>query len=127
MLILTVEPEKVPEIKEISGSLKEMQSIVGGCIQALYPFEDEVALICNDEGMLLGRTPNRALKDDNGNIYDVICGTFFLCGAPSDSDHFTGLTPEQIEKFEKRFHFPEIFIGTNGSIVCLPLDDPELI
>lgn len=122
MLVLTVEPGKVPEAKEISGSLKEMQSIVGGFIQAIYPFEDEVALICNEESLLLGLTPNRALKDDNGNIYDVICGTFFLCGAPADSDNFTSLTSEQIKQFYRQFHQPEIFVGMDGRIVCLPME-----
>lgn len=122
MLVLTVEPGKAPEAKEISGSLKEMQSIVGGFIQAIYPFEDEVALICNEESLLLGLTPNRALKDDNGNIYDVICGTFFLCGAPADSDNFTSLTSEQIKQFYQQFHQPEIFVGMDGRIVCLPME-----
>lgn len=122
MLILTVEPGKAPEAKEISGSLKEMQSIVGGFIQAIYPFEDKVALVCNEEGLLLRLTPNRALKDDDGNIYDVICGTFFLCGAPADDDKFTSLTSEQIEQFYRQFHQPEIFVGMDGRIVCLPME-----
>ena len=34
-----------------------MQAIVGGQIQALYPWEDSVALICNDEGKLLRLPP----------------------------------------------------------------------
>ena len=45
MLILVVEPGKVPYTKEINGTLEEMQQIVGGYIQAIYPFPDEVALI----------------------------------------------------------------------------------
>ena len=54
MRILLVEPGKRPVLKEIDGSLKSMQEIVGGTIQAIYPFEEPVALICNDEGKLLG-------------------------------------------------------------------------
>ena len=38
MQILVVETGKAPETRDISGSLKEMQSIVGGYIQAIYPF-----------------------------------------------------------------------------------------
>ena len=49
MLILVVEPGKVPETRDISGNLKEMQSIVGGYIQAIYPFPG-IALVCNEEG-----------------------------------------------------------------------------
>ena len=54
MKILLVEPGKKPVLSEIDGSLKSMQEVVGGTIQAIFPFEEPVALICNDEGKLLG-------------------------------------------------------------------------
>lgn len=77
MRILVVEPVKRPYVKEIDHTLEEMQKVVGGSIQALYPFEDRVGLICNDEAKITGGfTPNRALKDENGNVYDIIFGTF---------------------------------------------------
>ena len=122
MQILMVEPERRPELREIDGSLKSMQEIVGGLIQPLYPFDDPVTLVCNDEGKLLNLPANRGLRDKGGQIYDIVCGTFFLCGTPADSDHFTSLTPEQIERYEERFHTPEMFWGMNGRIVCLPLE-----
>ena len=122
MRVLVVEPEHRPEVREIDGSLKAMQEIVGGYIQTVYPFDDPVALVCNDEGKLMNLRANRGLRDRDGQMYDIICGTFFLCGAPADSDHFTSLTPEQIELYEKRFHTPEMFWGMNGRIVCLPLE-----
>ena len=122
MRVLVVEPEHRPEVREISGSLESMQEIVGGLIQAIYPFDDPVALVCNDEGKLLNLSANQALRDEAGGMYDIVCGTFFLCGAPGDSDHFTSLTTEQIEQYEKRFHTPEIFLGMDGHIVCLPLE-----
>ena len=65
---------------------------------------------------------NRGLRDENGQIYDIVCGTFFLCGAPADSDHFIGLTPEQIKQYQEQFHTPEMFWGVNGRIVCLPME-----
>lgn len=81
MRILVVEPVKRPYVKEIDHTLEEMQKVVGGSIQALYPFEDRVGLICNDEAKITGGfTPNRALKDENGNVYDIIFGTFFIAG-----------------------------------------------
>lgn len=122
MRVLVVEPEHRPEIREIDGSLKAMQEIVGGYIQPIYPFDDPVALVCNDEGKLMNLRANRGLRDRDGQMYDIICGTFFLCGAPADSDHFTSLTPEQIERYEKQFHTPEMFWGMDGRIVCLPLE-----
>ena len=122
MRVLVVEPERRPEVKEIDDSLKEMQGIVGGYIQSIYPFEEPVALVCNDEGKLLDLPANRGLRDENGQIYDIVFGTFFLCGAPADSDHFTSLTPEQIEQYRNMFYTPEMFWGMDGRIVCLPLE-----
>lgn len=122
MLILSVEPGKAPEAKEISGSLREMQAIVGGPIQAIYPFDEQVALVCNEEGLLLRLPANRGLRDRDGNLYDIVCGTFFLCGAPADADSFTSLSPEELEYFERRFHTPEMFVGMAGRIICLPME-----
>ena len=122
MRVLVVEPEHRPEVKEIDDSLKEMQGIVGGYIQAIYPFEEPVALVCNDEGKLMNLPANRALRDKDGQMYDIVFGTFFLCGAPADSDHFTSLTTEQIERYREQFYTPEMFWGMDGRIVCLPLE-----
>ena len=122
MQILVVEPERRPKVREIDGALKSMQGIVGGLIQPVYPFDDSVALVCNEEGKVMNLPLNRGLRDEDGQIYDIVSGTFFLCGVPEDSDHFTSLTPEQIERYQKRFHTPEMFWGMDGRIVCLPLE-----
>lgn len=112
MKILLVEPGKVPRPLEIEPSLKSMQALVGGPIQAVYPFDEPVALICHEEGKLLGLPLNRALRNpDSGEIYDIIAGPFFLCAAPSDLDHFTSLTDRQIERYAQRFHAVEYFLG----------------
>lgn len=67
-------------------------------------------------------TANRRLRDKDGQIYDIVFGTFFLCGAPADCDHFTSLTTDQIEKYRKRFYTPEMFVSMGNHIVCLPLE-----
>ena len=59
MRILFVEPNAEPRAIEIDGALASMQAPVGGLIEAVYPFEDPVALICNDEGKLTGLPQNR--------------------------------------------------------------------
>ena len=66
MTILVVEPMKKPTIQEIDGSLESMQRIVGGDIEAVYPFDDPVVLVCHGEGKLLGLPMNRALTDESG-------------------------------------------------------------
>ena len=104
MRVLIVEPLKKPYECEIHSNLDSMQKVVGGYIQAVYPFEDEeLAAICNEEGKLVGLPFNRALRDENGTIYDVIVGTFFLCRAPMDSETFDSLTDKQMEFCTKRF------------------------
>ena len=120
MKILQIEPNRIPVVKEIDGSLEAMQEVVGGLIQALFPFDDPVALIANDDGKLLGLPANRALRDEAGEPYDILCGTFFLCGAPANYDHFTGLTDEQVEKYRAMFQHPEMFLKIGGQIIVLP-------
>lgn len=121
MQVLVVEPERRPEVREIDGSLKSMQEIVGGLIQPIY-LEDSVALVCNDEGKFMDLPANRGLRDKEGQIYDIVFGTFFLCGAPANCDHFTSLPPKQIKSYQEKFYTPEMFWGMDGRIVCLPLD-----
>ena len=125
MRVLIVEPEKKPYAKEIDGKLETMQKLVGGLIQVLYPFEDRVALVCNDEGKLLGLPLNRALRGENGQPYDIISGTFFLCAAPADSDDFQSLTEEQVARYKALYHTPEIFINLGGQILCVPVEEPS--
>ena len=111
MRVIIVEPYKEPYEKEINGKLKTLQGFVGGLIQVLYPFEDEhIALICNDEGKLLGLPLNRALRNSRGEIYDIISGTFLICSAPPDSESFESLSDEQIRKYMKEFGHIEIYL-----------------
>lgn len=99
MRILVVEPQKPPYCKDISGTLEELQAIVGGHIQAIYPYDDPIALVCNEEGKLIGLPKNRLLCDKSGRAYDVICGTFFLAGLGTED--FISLTDDEIERYSR--------------------------
>ena len=124
MRVVIVEPGKVPYEKEIDPGLKSMQEVVGGLIQAIYPYDEPIALICNDEGKLQGMPYNRALRDpESCEIYDAVAGTFFLCGAPADSGDFTSLSNEQVEMCKKRFAVPELFIDLGGALLVLPVSE----
>lgn len=101
MKVLVVRPMELPEVQEIDHTLSAMQELVGGTIQAVYPFDDPVALVCNDEGKLLGLPWNRALTDDHGVPYDIVCGTFFVAGLKEDD--FASLTEQQIEKYKDKY------------------------
>lgn len=118
--VLIVEPEKAPRIAQIEETLEAMQSIVGGLIEEIMPFDDEVAIVCNEEGKINGLELNRALYNDDGELMDIVAGTFFVCSAPFDSEKFESLTPEQQQKFMKRFERPEMFIPTTGGTKVIP-------
>ena len=66
MKVLMVEPGEIPYEADIEPGLRSLQAAVGGNIQAVYPYEDPVALICNDDGKFIGLPLNRALRDDTG-------------------------------------------------------------
>lgn len=115
MKILVVAPGAKPEEREIDGSLETMQAIVGGTIQAIYPFEDFVALICNDEAKLTFMPMNRMLWEIN----DVVCGTFILCRALPNDDNFSSLTDEELELYKQRFDKPEQFMRIGSTLVVI--------
>lgn len=121
MKILVVEPSKIPYTKEIDGNLESMQEIVGGLIAAIYPFAEQVALVCHDEGKLIGLAPNRAIREPStGEVLDIIAGTFFVCGCPADSDSFVSLSEKQIEYYSSMFYWPELLIQAGSGIIALP-------
>lgn len=120
MKVLVVEPMQEPYVKEIDAGLKSLQKEVGGNIQAVYPFEEEAAVICNDEGKLNGMELNRALRDDNGRIYDIIAGPFLICGL--DGGNFGSLPDELINKFSEQFKQPEMFIQVGRDILAVPAE-----
>ena len=120
MQVVVVEPKKKPMVQDIDAGLEPMQKIVGGPIEAVYPFDEPVALICNEEGKLLNLPLNRALRGNEGNVYDIISGTFFVCAAPPDSDRFAGLTDQQVKTFMERFDMPEMFLNVGSELFVLP-------
>lgn len=127
MRIIIVEGGKKPYEAELEHDLESMRRCVGGDIEAVYePGRRGAALICNDEGKLLGLPLNRALRDEKGEIYDIIAGTFFICGTPPDSESFTSLTDEQVDYWLKRFAKPEFFVRVNGQIICIPVEEPGI-
>lgn len=103
MKVLVIAPEKEPVLCSIDGSLKNMQAIVGGFIQAYYPWMEDVAIVCNDEGKINGLPFNRPIFGEHGELLDIIAGTFFICGAPPDSGEFTDIPEDLIEHYMRMF------------------------
>ena len=100
MKVLVVEPLKPCYVREIEG-LQAMREIVGGHIEAIYPYEEQVAVIANEEGKLLDLPYNRPLLDEHGVPYDIVCGTFFVAGLSGET--FTSLTEDQLRCYKELF------------------------
>ena len=116
MNVLVVEPGFAPYEKKING-LEEMQATVGGLITGIYPYQEEIALVGNDESILLGMDYNRSVPGGYGGVF----GPFFICGT-KDGD-FVSLTPAQMERFKKEYHHAEILLGANrGGYVTLKVE-----
>lgn len=124
MQALVVEPRKAPYLKDIGNELEDLQREVGGFIEAVYPFEDEVCIICSDEGKLEGKELNRSLRGDNNEIYDVIAGTFLIVGLEAES--FGSLTPEQVQIYAERYRIPELFSMKNGKLISIPMETADM-
>lgn len=119
--VLQIAPGQYPKQIAIDNDLKALQQAVGGSIGATYPFDDLVAIVYNDDGKLMGLPLNRALRDEHGEAYDVIAGTFLVVGL--DEEDFAPLTPELAEKFEKKFHQPEDFIRLGHRMMVIRVPD----
>ena len=119
-----VEPSKAPYETQIGNDLRSMQGAVGGYIQAVYPFEQSVALVCCESGKLDGLPLNRALRDSDGDIYDIVAGNFFIVGL-GESD-FTDLPHELVERFAEQFRQPEMFMRVDGKIVAASMPDEQV-
>lgn len=122
--VIYVEPGKKARTIEIKDELSEMQNLVGGLIEEYMPFEDEVAIICNDEGKISGLPLNRGIYSEDGKLMDIIAGSFFIAYAPVESERFLSLPKVLEEKYAEKFKHPEQFFRTpNGIKVvkCTPI------
>ena len=124
MDVLLVRPNMYPQAVQVGCELEDLQKAVGGYIQAVYPFEEPVALVMDEEAKLTGKDLNRALRDGDGDMYDIIAGDFLVVGLGEED--FSSLSPELMKQFEEHFHQPEMFVRMGRSIMALPLPDDKV-
>ena len=116
LTVLIVEPGQHPKVTTIKDDLDSLQQAVSigadyqGLIEIISLGNGD-CLLCNEEGKLLGLPLNRALRDEDGRIYDVVAGTFFLCAAPPDFDEFASLSDAEITHYTDLFRYPELYVG----------------
>ena len=118
--VLMVEPGQYPRVERIGSDLASLQKAVDGYIEAVYPYDDPVALICGEEAKLEGKPLNRALRDGDGDIYYIVAGRFFVCGLGDES--FASLPKELQQKYEEKFRQPEAFLKMGSKIMAIPTE-----
>ena len=69
----------------------------------------------------MGLPLNRALRDEDGQMYDAVAGTFLVVGLGEED--FASLTPELAQKYEQLFHQPEVFLKLGNRLLVLPVPD----
>ena len=126
--VVLCEPGKLAKTATIEASLESYQKIVGGYIEAYYPFEEPVCIVCNEEGKINGLPLNRAIyaEPDRGEMLDIIAGTFFVCDCSGED--FGSLSPEQLRRSTEQFKYPERFFRMDNEIravLFLPEKDRE--
>lgn len=118
--VLLVEPGQYPRMTSIGSDLYSLQKAVGGDIEAIYPYDDPIAIVCAEEGKINGEPLNRAIRDEDNDIVDMIAGTFFVCGLGEED--FASLPKELQEKYEDKFHQPESFLKLGSRIMAIPME-----
>lgn len=110
---LLVEPYKLPKEIEIDNTLEAKQELVGGLIEEVHIHgDDEVALICNEEGKIYKLPYNRDIG------YDIIAGPFLIVGI--DRENYKSLNEKQILKYKMRFDENSI-IQTENKLMAIKL------
>ena len=118
--VVLCEPGKLARVTEISNELEGLQSAVKGDIEAFYPYEEEIAIICNEEGKFNGMEPNRAVYGEDGKMMDIIFGPFFICDC--SGQNFGSLSQEQLKRFSEQFSRPERFYKMGSEITAVPYE-----
>jgi len=68
MTVLYLAPGEKARVMEIDPSLRSMQRLVLGHIEGIYPFTEDVCIVCNDEAKINGMELNRAVYAENPEI-----------------------------------------------------------
>lgn len=99
MRVMMIRINQNPQIISIEHDLKTFQALVGGMIEVVEPFQDDVVIVCDENGRSTGKPINRTINEKMD-----ICGDFFLCG--QDDDALADFPLEKVFKYNAMFHLP---------------------
>lgn len=109
--VVFVEPGKLARTAEIDSSLEGLQKAVKGSIEAFYPFEEEVCIVCNEEGKINGLPLNRAVYMDVVEefelSYEDMAQRFRSQERSGTGRHLTGYIVFTEDSFDKPYSVEE--------------------
>lgn len=118
MKVLLLEPGKYAQEIEMDGSRESIKNLIDGFPEVVYPFEDPVVVVCDEESLLKQRVLNRAFMEDI-----VIAGTCFICGI-GESD-FISLSDNLMEQYKRKYYYPELFLRDGNQLQVVQVHEPE--
>ena len=117
---LLVRPGMHPKRVAIGLEYQDLCEVLGTSTELAFPFGDPVAIVCDAWGKLSEETPCRGLRTPDGILNDVICGAFLVVGL--HGGELCALTPEMMDKYEKLFYQPAVFVNVGGVIMEIPVE-----
>ena len=118
--VVKVEPMKAPTIAPLANDLDSLQKAVSigadyqGLIELVY-LEDNISILCNEEGKLIGLPPNRHFYDD------ILCGVFYVV-AEDDEGNLISLSPAQQDRYLRKFAVPDVIkVSEVGDTIVMTL------
>lgn len=84
-------------MSEVENSLKAEQEYVGGGIET-FTLNGEFVLICARDAVIFGKTLNRALYDERGNLITAFAGNLLV--VRYKGDEFDSILEEDVELIE---------------------------
>lgn len=123
--VVMCQPDKLAEVVEIGTEPRDLQEAVGGGFFQTYYFsqDEEVCIVCNDEGKINGMPLNRSVKTD-GKVVEILAGPFFICDC--STTNFGSLSKEQQDKYMKMFKYPEMFFKVWNEIQAIPYNPDKM-
>lgn len=105
--VVVVEPYKKAYILDKFKNTEEnFKAFLGKDYRVKSYFLDDSLFFCSNRS----QTPNRAIRDKDGNIEDIVCGTFLIVWNCGIGRRKIGSLPKQYaEKYVKLFKEAELY------------------
>ena len=112
--VVVAKPGKKAEIRVIPAVYESLKELVGGPVEVTEPLSEDTAVLCNEEGKLMGLPMSRIIRGDNGNPVDVYCGTIVCIGSRLENEKFDSLADIEAAIYRMMYDDPD-FMYKNES------------